>query len=266
MHKENDDQPPQIGTISYKQYYAESKSSIKLLAFILDSVMTSDFVSAVAKQALQGPENLQIESPGELAKTSPGPRTLHIRKNRQLYLELFISRLVDNFQCYVVSIIREVLNVQPRILVSSQPTLSLEYVFQFQSVEELQSDIVEAKINDLSYQGFQKLKQWCAERNIPILVNNELEAKLIELISVRNIIVHNRGIIDKKYLRSHPDSKFELGSVRKIDVDELFEAEKILLRVVTDTDVAIQGKFKIPTVLMCEEIQSNGMISPTIIT
>lgn len=123
-----------------------------------------------------------------------------------MFLELFLSRLIDNFQCYVVSIIREVLNVQPRILVNSQPALSLEYIFQFQSVEELQSDLVEAKVNDISYQGFLKLKQWCSEKNIPIITESEIESKLVELISIRNIIVHNRGVIDKKYLRSHPDS------------------------------------------------------------
>ena len=239
---------PKLGTESYRQYCIESQSSLGLFTFILDSVMSSDYVSAVAKQALEGPENLKIESPGELASISPGPRTKHIRKNKQLFLELFLSRLVDNFQCYIVSVIREVLNVQPRVLVSSQPTLSLEYVFQFQNIEDLQADVVEAKVNDLSYQGFQKLKQWCLERSIPIIVDSVFEAKLVELISIRNIIVHNRGIIDKKYLRTHRDSKFEFGKLREIDVDELFESDNILHKVVSDTDIAIQGKFNLPTV------------------
>jgi hypothetical protein len=239
---------PPTGTQSCQQYFADSKASLALLGFVLDTIMVSDFTVAVAKQALEGPENLKIRSPGELAKTSPGPRTLHIRKNSQLFLELFLARLVDNFQCFIVAIIREVLNVQPRVLVNAQPSLSLEYVFQFQNLDELRSDVVESKVNDLSYQGFLKLKQWCVERNIPIIVELDSEQRLIELISIRNIISHNRGIIDKKYLRTVLGSKFELGQRREITVDELFEAEALLNRVVAETDVAIQAKFGLPSI------------------
>jgi hypothetical protein len=228
--------------------------------------MGSDYVTAIAKQALEGPENLAIKSPGELAETAPGPRTLHIRKNRQLFLELFLTRLVDSFQCYIVAIIREVLNVQPRVLISAQPTLSLEYVFQFQNLEELRADVVEAKVNDLSYQGFQKLKQWCVDRGIPIVVDPELEPRLVELISIRNIISHNRGIIDKKYLRTVPSSTFELGARREISVGELFEAEAILNQVVAETDVSIQSQFGLPMESISQEPDEQNErsdVSPT---
>lgn len=82
-------QPPENATISYKQFYAESKSSLGLLTFIIDSVITIDFASAVAKQALEGPENLEIKTPGELAKLAPGPRTKHIRENSRCFSSCF---------------------------------------------------------------------------------------------------------------------------------------------------------------------------------
>lgn len=235
--------PPDSGTESCKQYFVDSKAIVSLLGFVLETVMHSDFVVAVARQALEGPENLKIRSPGELAREAPGPRTLHIRKHSQLFLELFLARLVDNFQCYIVGIIREVLSVQPRVLVNAQPTLSLEYVFQFQTLDDLRADVVEAKVNDLSYQGFQALKQWCLDRRIPIAVSSDMEPKLVELISIRNIIAHNRGVVDKKFIRSIPTGVYPLGTRRNISVDELFEAVALLDQVVALTDAAIQQKF-----------------------
>lgn len=239
---------PSKGTRACEQYFTDSRSSVELLGFILDTIMGSDYVLAVAKQALEGPENLKIKSHGELAQKDPGPKTLYIRENSQLFLELFLARLVDSFQCYIVAIIHEVLNVQPQILANPQPTLSLEYVLQFQSLDELRTDVVETKVNDLSYKGFSKLQQWCTKRGIPVLVSSEHEPLLVELISIRNIIAHNRGLIDKKYLRTIPDSSFELGSRRVITVNELFEAEVLLNQVVAETDAAIQEKFGLPMV------------------
>jgi hypothetical protein len=239
--------PPSTGTNSSDLYFKDIKSSIELFTFVLDSILFGDYASSVAKQAIEGHKDSSINSPRDLARLSPGPRTLNIRKNSQLYLELFMARLVDSFQCYIVSIIREVLSVQPRVLMNAQPTLSLEYIFQFNNYEELTSDIVESKVIDLSYQGFQKLKQWCTERGIPIVVATKLENNLIELISLRNIIAHNRGIIDKKYLSIVQESKYKLGAHREIKVEELFESVSLLNRVVAETDAEIQIKFGLPT-------------------
>ena len=76
---------------------------------------------------------------------------------------------------------------------------------------------------------------------------------MVELISVRNIIVHNRARIDERYLRSVPTSSFKLGEIRKLEVDDLFKVLYVLNEIVSDTDQQIAPKFGISTTLYGKE-------------
>ena len=77
------------------------------------------------RYAEMGPVGLRImkdwkdTTPLDLAKRDPGPGIRELRKHRQQFVEMFISRSVDNFQCYVVQLVREVLRIRPEILKSS---------------------------------------------------------------------------------------------------------------------------------------------------
>ena len=71
---------------------------------------------------------------------------------------MFLTRIVDNFQVYLTEIIRMVLRKRPEILSGRKQEISLGYILDFNSIESLTQDIIEAKVNSLSYDGFVKLK------------------------------------------------------------------------------------------------------------
>lgn len=231
--------PPVHGTQALIAYTRASFSDLRFFGFICDTVISSDYVARVIKQILDGVE-LKEKKPEELARSEPGTRTQFLRANDQALLEMFISRLVDNFQKYLVDLILEVLRSKPTMLSTKLQTITLEDVLKHESIEGLVHDAIERRVNALSYDGFSDLQKWCEERGIQIKVTPSKRESIVELISTRNIIAHNRGHVDERYLRSVKNPMFSLGSCRKLAADDFFLGFTLLNEVVFKTDSAAQ--------------------------
>jgi len=234
---------PSSGTLAVLEYLWGSTCDARLLHFTIDVVLRGDYFGFIAKQALAGEDDYKILTPEELAKTKPGPLITELRKSRQQLLEMFLSRAVDNFQHYLVDVIRVALQKEPRILSERKQELTLGKILQFESIEALTRNIIETKLSSLAYEGFGALEKWCGEKTIPLVVPDGSRPKVIELIALRNIIVHARGRVDDRYKAAVPSSVLELGQKREIEVDDLFDAIGLLNSIVIATDGAITQKF-----------------------
>ena len=239
---------PVRGTGAAETYFREAHADTRLFYFIIDTVLAGDWVAYVAGQALDGKEEFKGLDPAQLAKVNPGSRTRFLRRNRQALLEMFLSRLVDNFQKYLVDLIRTVLRSRPTMLSSSQHSLTLEELLQYTRIEDLVHDVIERKVNALSYEGFADLQAWCSDRGIPIQVSGENLDAVVELIATRNVIAHNRGVVDERYVRTVRSPRFQLGVSRAIEAKDLLEGLALLLRVVSETDEAAIHKFNLDSV------------------
>jgi hypothetical protein len=236
-------------------YLSAQEKSVRLFSFVIDRVLAADWVvhvagsvlaSVKASEPIKKPDGGPT-SPVELARKSPGKSTLFLRENSQELLELFVAREVDNFQVYLVEVIRATLKKQPNALKSSKETLTLEYILSFGSTEELLQAVVEQKIQNLSYEGFGRLREWCGRKGIPLEIPKNSEPEIVELIACRNIIAHNRGLVDQRYREAVPSTKFELGHPRTLDADALFSAAYLLQQIVLKTDASIAAKFSLST-------------------
>lgn len=249
---------PEFGSKSALEYYWASRCDLRLLHFVTDTVLTGDFASQLLADALEGkPQDEQL-NPIELAKKNPGPRTQSFRQSRQELVEMFLSRAVDNFQVYIVEILREVLHKQPRILSASKQEITLGYVLEFDSIESLSRSWVEGKVTSLSYDGFGDLESWCQAKGIPLIVPDGQRDTVVELIAIRNLIVHNRCVVDDRYLKAAKSVANRVGEIRKLEIEELIAARDILDSVVRVTDSAITGKFSLPLVQVREDMASRS--------
>jgi hypothetical protein len=238
---------PGEGTAAALAHIKATKADLRFFHFIIDTVITGDYASYVAREALDGKET-EAESPHDLLKLAPGPRTKILRENAQALLEMFVSRVVDNFQKYLVDVIREILRSKPAMLRTRQQSITLGEVLGYERIEDLVHDVIERKVNSLSYEGFVALREWCAERGIQIEVPASRDAAVIEVIATRNVIAHNRGFIDEKYTRAVGAPKSQIGTRRILDVDYFFEALALLTDIVFKTDTAARSKFGLPCV------------------
>jgi len=254
--------PPSRATTAGSAYFQAASSDFGLFHFIIDSVLAGDWVAYVAGQALNDKEEYKALDPATLAAANPGPRTRFLRDRRQILLEMFLSRLVDTFQSYLVDLIRLVLRSRPTMLSTSQQSLTLEELLKYGTIEELVHDVIERKVNALSYEGFTDLHAWCVDRGIPLNVSGQDRGAVVELIATRNAIAHNRGFVDDRYVRVVGTSRFAIGARRVLEVDDLFDALALLHRVVGDTDeVAIQ-KFGLSAPPMADVTRGNEPALP----
>lgn len=250
--------PPESGTEALLEYSWASACDLRLFHFVIDLALRGDFVAHIARQALDGNKDYKAQTPAELAKTNPGAATTALRQSSQELIEMFVSRAVDNFEVYLVAVVRLVLNKEPRILSDRKQELTLGQILKFESIEALSREIIEGKLNALSYEGFGELEAWCTQRSIPLVVPHGQRERVVELIALRNIIVHNRGCVDERYRAAVPSASTKVGDKRELDVDDLFGAIALLDAVVATTDAAVAGKFRLSTVKVRDEIQKRA--------
>jgi hypothetical protein len=236
---------PRIVTEPASQYFAASERDMWLFHFVVETVFMGDYVEYLAKRALDGGTGDECSTPTELARTTPGTLTLALVKQSQLLYEMFLARSVDNFGKYLVDLIRQVLQKQPSILKSRQQSLTLEDILQHSSIDDLVHSIIEAKVNALSYEGFDSMLEWCTSRAIPLQVPNEKKNIVIELIATRNLIVHNRCIVDEKYVRTVGGTMRKVGDLRDLELHDFTQALELLDSIVIATDKASARKFRL---------------------
>jgi len=240
---------PAEGTAAAAGFAKAMIADLRFFMFIIENTAHTDYVSYVARHALEGKDwDREFDAAVRLAEVDPGVRTKFLRANQQALLEMFLSRLVDAFQKYLVDVIREILHSKPALLSTRQQSLTLEELLKYENIEALVHDVIERKVNAMSYEGFTELDKWCAERGIEIKISNARRARIIELIATRNIIAHNRGRVDERYARIVRGSKFQIGTSRVLDVDYFFDASSVLSDIVFKTDKVARGKFDLKAV------------------
>lgn len=246
---------PRLLTTSAHDYFAAGLSDRRLFHFIIDTVLVGDYAVHIAETALAGIDKKdrkdppqKLSSPTELARVSPGSRTKRLRDQSQELLELFLSRGVDNFNRYLVDLIRAVLRQQPSILKSKQQSLTLEEILSHSTIGDLVHSIIEARVSGLSYEGFDSVVDWCGDRGIPIQVPDGKYDDVKELIATRNLIAHSRCVVDERYIRAIKATPFRIGEKRTLEVDDLYHAMELLDGTVIATDIGSAKKFRIKRV------------------
>jgi len=250
MHKSNKPQETPARrdvTCAARAYYTAVSSDVRLFHFLINSVLAGDYVVFTAQRALDGAALAPEMTPENLTQTKPGANTKFLRMHRQAFLQMFVGRFVDTFQKYLVDVIREVLRRKPEILRSRKEVLTVEKLLRFKTIDELVQTIVERKVTGLSYEGFERLREWCVEKGIPLVVTPDDLPIVIELIACRNIIAHNRGIVDERYLEAVHKTECTIGGARNLSVDDIESAIRVLSKVVENLDVAATVKFGLAT-------------------
>ena len=227
-------------------YVRAASTDVSFFNFIIQTVLHVDHMQHVARQTLDNKEYLK--DAGKLAQEDPGRGTRFLRENAQGFLEMFVARMVDNFQKYLVDLIREILHSKPDMLRTRQQSLTLEELLGYKRIEDLVHDVIERKVNSLSYEGFAELEKWCLERGIVIEIPSPEGNRIIELIATRNIVAHNRCIVDERYLRTVRASKLEAGVRRALNVEYFFDSLLLLNNIAFKTDAASRKKFSLPAV------------------
>jgi uncharacterized protein YutE (UPF0331/DUF86 family) len=222
-----------------KVFHKEVNDIFNFLDIVVGSVAS---VNNVINQGESDESEQNIEENDDAQQTQYHKRWMSYS---QLFLQMAVCRLIDNYSSYLSDVIREAIPLKPEILKSGEQ-VKLEYVLQFDTMSDFLNDLIDRKVTSLSYGGFLDIEKWCVEKlGLSLLKDAEQRDSLIELIETRNIFVHNRGKIGEKYLRNVSNTNFVLGQERLIDLDYLIHTITLLLSCGLNFDEKIAAKFSL---------------------
>lgn len=242
-------------TAAGRTFFRAFEADYQFFHFIIDLALRADYVKHIAEEALderKPAKRLTKISPSELAEQNPGPATKFLRKQRLALLQMYHCRVVDNFTTYLADIIREALAARPEMLRSGEQ-IRLDYALSFGSIQDLREDLIDRKVGDLGYLGFASLCDWIRDHmGLKLVEDDDTMAAIIEILETRNVIVHNRGVVGEKYLRTVSTPKFKEGEVRRIEVDDYASCCHMIAGCVKKIDAAMAAKYGLPTAVYRE--------------
>lgn len=226
-------------------FLKEYNETIEYFLTIIVMAAKMDEIRTAAAKALSEFNNEKDELRIELDNNSAMNR---ITKYRTIQMNQLVNATVNNFLCYLSDVIQLAIRENPEIL-KSQEQIKLEEILSFRSYNEILDYIIDKKLTELSYQGIDKIQEYISNRlGIKEFCTSEQKTILKITIESRNIISHNRGIINDIFLsrtNSHERFKFQKGEKLNLRLDDFEFLALNCLNVTFSIDQMICDKFKI---------------------
>ena len=125
----------------------------------------------------------------------------------------------------------------------------LDFILQYQSMDELRTAIAEKKVERLAYLGLRDLAAHMqSNMGFSLFPSDAQLEQAALLVEYRNLFVHTRGIVSATSARRFPTLKAELGKRVAIHLREVRELRQFLENAVLEIDVRAVQKFGLPTV------------------
>ncbi len=175
-----------------------------------------------------------------------------------LLYEMMLCRFVDNFQTYITEILTEIYSNHPDLLVQSGIKLQLttDNVFSSGSLKELRGRVIEQHVRGLIYENFAKLVKTLAD---PTQLKFKLFTSTTEIafassfFEVRNLLVHNRGVINHTFLdRVRIFRNIQLGQRPNVDPRYLHRVADFVFHNALEIDKRAVKQFKLETPVALE--------------
>ena len=166
-----------------------------------------------------------------------------IEKYPELVNNMVLIYLVALFDAFILDSIKAIISHKKEILRSSKQ-ITYDEVLEFEHISSLHSYMIEKETVDL---GYKSLKDEFKFINSKFGINiKECAIKVDELSEIhatRNLLVHNKGIVNQAYKDTVPNSKLDIGNRRAVTDDYFKEAQDKILTVVKFLHKSFTDKF-----------------------
>lgn len=205
-----------------------------------------DHAELLAKRDRRDPTEL---AHGDDAHTIKLSKWIH-RDLDPVMTELFIIRTVDNMLTYLADILIEVHRARPETL-RSGAKVAYEDVLSHQSMEGFIEWAAEDRVESLSRKGFRQLADEIESRLGLKLLSDTPEAldSIVLLVAVRNLLVHRRGRIDRRFIEMlHTERLGRLGQPVDLEVVQSSNALGRSVDIVERFDMQVAVKYGLDVV------------------
>jgi hypothetical protein len=205
---------PRLGTVACREYFLAYGQINSFFHFVLHTVSHIDQAAEVAHKALVDTEHdpdkkQELEESWKKRKGAVDA----LRDQRQFFIEIIVVRHVENYLNYLSSLLFEIFTQRPETLRSSD-RIAVEEVLRHSTVDAIVKAVAERKVEALSYSSFQDLAVFFKERFSLTLASTKNESTIIHAIELRNISVHNRCIVNRRFVSRTGDESTPVARVR----------------------------------------------------
>ena len=170
-------------------------------------------------------------------------RLLQIDFYEQNLSRIIYVRAIDNFINYFKDILAEIVLKKPEVL-KSKDQERIDFIIEHQTMEDLIKSISEKKIEELFYKGLKEIIKFFNDRlGITLFSDKKREKEINLLVKQRNLVVHNRGKINKEIIREFPEEHFLENYYLDFKFDYVIGINKILYQLINELDFKLSKKF-----------------------
>lgn len=182
-----------------------------------------------------------------------GPYLRLLSIYRHVIAELVWCRGVDNFLTYIAELWGLVFRARPETL-KSQRQERLDNILQFKSIDELVDHLAEKRVQALSYQGMRELRgTLLKELGFDLFPRPDRLRRAVLIIEDRNLITHNRGVVNNLYIQRTGADWVKPGAVQKPGLRCTQRCMRFLANAAVDIDVRAVAKFDLPAQQLTDE-------------
>lgn len=241
--------------------YRDEVSRTKLLAEFLGRVATSEaknindlytelfkIISGEVVHSSCSNDRRYVSVPKELLITCTTPlqkQGSDLLSLPDLCLRMTYVHLITLFEAALSDIIRAILLYRPQIL-KSKKMISYEDILNESDINSLIAKIVDKEVSDLTYGSTDDLIEYFRGKlQMPIDFLPEEKDDLNWCKAQRNLLVHNQGRVDAKFLRGRAIGKYSIGESIIITEVDWENARCLLEGIVLALESAVIRKFKL---------------------
>jgi len=144
-------------------------------------------------------------------------------KNLPSYSKLVHSMTVvyavSKFESFLTDCYDQLLNWNQNVLKTSKQ-ISYKEALEFKSIDELFQALKDREVLEFSFLSFaQKMQVLEKKFNINYSSNEVNIETITEILTTRNIHLHNNGFINEVYLKNNLNTNYKIGDERIIDIE-----------------------------------------------
>jgi len=163
---------------------------------------------------------------------------------RQNISEILLCRQIDNFQTYISSILFESYLCKPDLLKSNEK-IDVNIVLGQKSLNDIVMSIAERKVESLMYSSFMSIRKYIEDKFNTTIVDCEDLDNVITAIETRNIIIHNKCIVNNRYITKTHSAQGLLGKKVILDIGNIERLSMMLAYSVKIFDNKIKQKLNL---------------------
>jgi hypothetical protein len=227
-------------TRALANYSNDHFAALSFLAYLWKMIVMVDY----------GPRNSASPDDPPTLQAPPDGAVAQMKLHTRYLSEMDFCRAVNSFQTYLAELLTMIFEAHPGMLKSDKKMVTRQFCIEHHTANDLISALAEQTVHELTYQSLDDLAEFFQKfLHLPLFTRQEDLRQVLLYVDIRNIITHNRGIVNRFFLQRHPDFPAALGTPIVFESDrEVSEIAGSLLSRARELDSRAAAKFRLQTI------------------